>query len=174
MASGHRLLSGCRDDVADRETSHSKLSGGHPVCTCVHVCVCLCIYVSMLRGPRAFQPEQKHWGLRCCAIPSACASAAEEIQELSQDVAAAQPKNGLCVCRGFCPAPEHPCRCRAAVAEIIKMRGRQSETWGSFISGDEVNIALVCNTGWRAVILGIRMVGCGCIATKWDNDRWIN
>lgn len=26
VASGHRLLSGCRDDVADRETSHSKLS----------------------------------------------------------------------------------------------------------------------------------------------------
>lgn len=43
VASGHRLLSGCRDDVADRETSHSKLSRGHPVC--VYVFVCMCEYV---------------------------------------------------------------------------------------------------------------------------------
>lgn len=138
MANGHRLLSGCRDDVADRETSHSRLSGGHPVCIRVCVCVYVCLRVG---GPSAFQPEQKHWGLRCRAIPSACPSSAEEIQELSQDVAAAQPKNGLCVCRGFWPAPEHPCRRRAAVAEIIKMRGRQSVTRGSFMIGEKFCIA---------------------------------
>lgn len=67
-------------------------------------CMCFCVCVSMCGHPHTFQPEQKHWGLRCSAIPSASPSSAEEIQELSQDVAAPQPKNGLCVCRGFCPA----------------------------------------------------------------------
>lgn len=143
--------------------------GPPSVCECV-VCVSMCGH------PHTFQPEQKHRGLRCSAILSACPFSAEEIQELSQDVAAAQPKNDLCVCvcvcHGLCPAPEHPCRCHAAAAEIIRMRGRPIEIKGSFmILGIFVVLffLLFCffalsdlksKTSRSAVILDISMVGC--------------
>lgn len=116
-------------------------------------CMCLCVCVSMCGHPHTFQPEQKHWGLRCSAIPSASPSSAEEIQELSQDVAAPQPKNGLCVCRGFCPAPEHPCRCHAAAAEIIRTGERQSETKSSFMIGENFLRCL----GWRVKQEGVQL-----------------
>lgn len=93
VASGHRLLSGCRMMWRTVKRVIPNSLGATQF-----VCMCLCVCVSMCGHPHTFQPEQKHWGLRCSAIPSACPSSAEEIQEVSQDVAAAQPKNGLCVC----------------------------------------------------------------------------
>lgn len=74
-----------------------------------------------------------------------------------------RPENNLrvCVCGGFRPAPQHPCRRSAAVAEIIKMRGRQSETPGSFMMGEKFCVARIGELQQEGV------------PSSWIPGRWV-